>query len=87
MFFCNMMGMGYSIIAGALTLTIMVLPTIIRNHSGSPPLFPQGYRKEPQASGYQVAHDPHHPAALLYERHRHLGYPGASAASWANPPR
>ena len=33
MFFCNMMGMGYSIIAGALTLTIMVLPTIIRTRS------------------------------------------------------
>lgn len=45
MFFCNMMGMGYSIIAGALTLTIMVLPTIIRTTQEALRTVPQGYRE------------------------------------------
>lgn len=45
MFFCNMMGMGYSIIAGALTLTIMVLPTIIRTTQEALRTVAQGYRE------------------------------------------
>ena len=44
-FFVITLGMGYSVLAGALTLTLMVLPTIIRTTEESIRAVPQAYRE------------------------------------------
>ena len=51
MFFCELMGMGYSIMAGALTLTLMNLPTIIRTTEQSILEVPQSLREASYALG------------------------------------
>ena len=43
-FFCIDMGMGFSILAGSLTLAIMVLPTIIRTSEEAIRAVPRSYR-------------------------------------------
>jgi len=43
-FFVITLGMGYSVIAGALTLTLMVLPTIIRTSEEAIRAVPRSYR-------------------------------------------
>lgn len=43
-FFGNALGMGYSLLNGALTLTLMVLPLIIRNTQRALDAVPQSYR-------------------------------------------
>jgi phosphate transport system permease protein len=43
-FFVITLGMGYSVLAGALTLTLMVLPTIIRTTEEAIRAVPQSYR-------------------------------------------
>ena len=45
MFFCQFLGMKKSLIAGAMTLVIMNLPTIIRTTQESLKTVPQGYRE------------------------------------------
>ena len=45
MFFCQFLGMKKSILAGAFTLVIMNLPTIIRTTQESLKTVPQGYRE------------------------------------------
>lgn len=44
-FFCISLGLGYSVIAGALTLALMVLPTIIRTTEESIRSVPYAYRE------------------------------------------
>lgn len=44
-FFCILFGLGYSILAGALTLTIMILPTIIRTTQEALRTVPPAYRE------------------------------------------
>lgn len=43
-FFCNLLGMGYSILAGGLTLALMVLPILIRATEASLRSVPDDYR-------------------------------------------
>ncbi len=45
LFFCQFMGLGKSIIAGALTLVIMNLPTVMRTTQESLKTVPQGYKE------------------------------------------
>lgn len=45
MCFGNMLGLSYSILSGALTLSIMVLPTVIRTTEEALRTVPQGYRE------------------------------------------
>ena len=45
MCFGNFLGFGYSILSGALTLSIMVLPTVIRTTEEALRTVPQGYRE------------------------------------------
>jgi phosphate transport system permease protein len=44
-FFCITLGMGFSVLAGALTLAIMVLPTIIRTSEEAIRAVPKSYRE------------------------------------------
>jgi len=44
-FFCITLGLGYSVIAGALTLALMVLPTIIRTSEEAIRAVPYSYRE------------------------------------------
>lgn len=50
-FFCQILGMGYSILAGALTLTCMVLPILIRVTREGVASVPQEYRLGATALG------------------------------------
>lgn len=43
--FCNLMGLEYSLLAGALTLVIMNLPTVMRTTQESLKTVPQSYRE------------------------------------------
>ena len=43
--FCEVLGMGTSLLAGALTLAIMSLPTILRTTQESLKTVPQSYRE------------------------------------------
>ena len=45
LFFCQFCGLGTSLLAGALTLVIMTLPTIIRTTQESLKTVPQSYRE------------------------------------------
>lgn len=49
--FCNLMGLGYSILAGGLTLACMVLPILIRTLESSFRSVPQDYRVAAAALG------------------------------------
>ncbi len=49
--FCQMLGMGYSILAGGLTLALMVLPILIRTMESSIRLVPPNYRQAAAALG------------------------------------
>lgn len=44
-FFGNVLGMGYSVLNGALTLTLMILPLIVRNTGEALQNVPEGYRR------------------------------------------
>ena len=50
-FFGNVMGFGYSILTGSLTLTIMVLPLITRNTQEALKTVPESYRSGALAMG------------------------------------
>ncbi|MDD2993953.1 MAG: phosphate ABC transporter permease PstA [Pygmaiobacter sp.] len=45
MFFCQLLGLGTSLLAGALTLVIMILPTIVRTTQESLKTVPENYRE------------------------------------------
>ena len=45
MFFVEMLGLGYCILSGALTLILMVLPLVIRNTQEALKTVPDGYRQ------------------------------------------
>ena len=49
--FCVMMGMGYSILAGCLTMTICILPTIVRTTEESLLAVPDSYKEGAMALG------------------------------------
>ncbi len=49
--FCGMMGMGYSLLAGSLTMTLVVLPTIIRSVEESLIAVPDSLREASLALG------------------------------------
>lgn len=49
--FCVMMGMGYSILAGCLTMTICILPTIVRTTEESLLAVPESYKEGALALG------------------------------------
>ena len=49
--FCVMMGMGYSILAGCLTMTIRILPTIVRTTEESLLAVPESYKEGALALG------------------------------------
>lgn len=51
LFFRYTLGMGYSLLAGALTLVLMILPTIIRTTEESLKCIPQSYREASLALG------------------------------------
>lgn len=44
-FFGNVLGLGYSILNGALTLTLMILPLIVKNTGEALRNIPEGYRR------------------------------------------
>lgn len=50
-FFCNLLGLGYSILAGGLTLACMVLPILIRSLEAGLRAVPDDYRLAAQALG------------------------------------
>ena len=64
-FFGTTLGLGYSILTGALTLTLMVLPLITKNSSCDLPQRRTRHRRN------QMVHDPHNPAPLRNARHYH----------------
>ena len=45
MFFCQLLGLGTSLLSGALTLVIMILPTIVRTTQESLKTVPENYRE------------------------------------------
>ena len=49
--FCVMMGMGYTILAGCLTMTICILPTIVRTTEESLLAVPESYKEGALALG------------------------------------
>lgn len=51
LFFRSTLGMGYSLIAGSLTLTLMILPTIIRTTEESLSCIPMSFREASMALG------------------------------------
>lgn len=53
---------GYSMLTGALTLTIMVLPLIARNTQEALRTVPDSYRSGALGMETQVVHDPDHPS-------------------------
>lgn len=71
-FFGTTLGLGYSILTGALTLTLMVLPLITRNTQealkNSSCDLPQ---RRTRHRRNQMVHDPHNPASLRNARHYH----------------
>ena len=69
--FCEFFGFGTSLWAGALTLVIMNLPTILRTTQESLKTVPQSYREGAFGLGGQMARDPHGGAAGLCGRHYH----------------
>lgn len=70
--FGTTLGLGYSILTGALTLTLMVLPLITRNTQEALKTVPATYRSGALGIGCnQMVHDPHNPAPLRNARHYH----------------
>ena len=77
LFFIQLMGLKTGVLAGSLTLVVMILPTIVRTTQESLKTVPQSYREGALALGSrQVAHGAHRGAAQLRGRHRHRLHPG-----------
>lgn len=77
MLFVQKLGLQAGILAGGLTLVMMILPTIIRTTQESLKTVPQSYREGGAGAGCrQMAHGPHGGAAGSGGRHRHRLYSG-----------
>ena len=77
LFFCQFLNMQTSLLAGALTLVIMNLPTIMRTTQESLKTVPQSYREGAFGLGSgQVAGHPHGGAARLRGRRYHRLHSG-----------
>ena len=75
--FVQKLGLQAGMLAGGLTLVMMILPTIIRTTQESLKTVPQSYREGALGAGRrQVAHGPHRGAARRGGRHRHRLYSG-----------
>ena len=75
--FAQTLGFKTCLLSGSLTLVIMNLPTIIRTTQESLKTVPAGLPGGGAGAGCrQVAHHPHHRAALQRGRHRHRLHPG-----------
>ena len=74
--FAQTLGFQTCLLSGSLTLVIMNLPTIIRTTQESLKTVPQGYREGALSGRGQMAHHPHHRAALQHRRHRDRLHPG-----------
>ncbi len=66
-FFGNTLGLGYSILTGSLTLTLMILPPDHKNHTGG---FKDGAGQLPSwrswDRSYQMVHDPYDSSSQCY---------------------
>ena len=71
--FCEVLGLQTSLIAGALTLVIMNLPTVLRTTQETRAAELSRGRVRPRRG--QVAHDPHGGAAGLRRRRHHRVHP------------
>ena len=69
-FFGNALGLGYSILTGALTLTIMILPLITRTTQEALKTVPDSYRHGALGIGATMVYDTDYPASQ-----RHAGNP------------
>ena len=77
LFFIQMMGLKTGVLAGGLTLVVMILPTIVRTTQESLKTVPHSYREGALGHGRrQMAHGPHRGAAQRGGRHRHRLHPG-----------
>ena len=77
MFFGETLHLGYSLLTGALTLTLMVLPLITRNTQEALKTVPDSYRHGAVGlGGREVVHHPHHSAPLGHARHPHRRHSG-----------
>ena len=88
LFFVQKLGLQAGVLAGGLTLVVMILPTIVRTTQESLKTVPQSYREGALALGSgQVAHGAHRGAAERRGRHRDRLHSGGRAASWARARR
>ena len=80
LFFIQLLGLQQGILAGGLTLVVMILPTIIRTTQESLKTVPQVLPGRGAGSGgREVAHDPDGRPAQCRRRHRHWLHPGHRA--------
>ena len=71
------MGLGYSILTGALTLTIMILPLITRTTQEALKTVPDSYRHGALWNrSYKVVHDTDYPASKRHAGNPHRHNPG-----------
>ncbi len=76
LFFLQLFGLKAGILAGGLTLVIMILPTIVRTTQESLKTVPQSYREGRWPWAREVAHGSHCGAAQRGGRHCHRLHPG-----------
>ena len=83
LFFCRFCKMGTSLMAGALTLVIMNLPTVMRTTQESLKTVPQSYREGAFGLGRrQMARDTHSSASRLYGRRYYRLHTGRRTHTW-----
>ena len=71
-FFGTTLKLGYSLLTGALTLSLMILPLITRNTQEALRTVPDSYRSGALGMGSnKMAHDPYNPASVCHARHHH----------------
>ena len=73
LFFIQMLGLKTGVLAGSLTLVVMILPTIVRTTQESLKTVPDSYR---DSLYRQMADGAHGGAAQFRGRHRHRLHPG-----------
>ena len=65
-FFGNTIGLGYSILTGSLTLTLMILPLITRTTQEALKTVPDSYRHGALGSELPMVHDPYDSSSQRY---------------------